>query len=957
MATEAERPQSLPAQIAPIAAILDKHPFPRYVLGAGAVAATICLLFWPIFVFHRDPGLVGFGFWLVILATATAVAIAAFLSSRDDQKDRIAKQPQAAETVVLEYDRAVFKDKIRTCFKDPRIVGYFSRKIVEEDVIASSIMEGSAFEHAIEIFSYLNYANSRDELANMREAESAINSNARSNIRVAISVFGLVLLVALVFTEIAGVPALTSGLAFVPLLLESLFMCILARAIIESRHRLLKVVATIASLGALASSVFLIPILTSVRWPIILLPITFVVLLVAYFLADGRTSEQILSLIIAGWIHLKIYLRFELWKEDSQGRAKWLEDCVEDIIMPEAVWAINTALGTDKDRLLVEQDSEGLRRLQDPSFTVSTQSEHQIASLLSQMDGGSIAIAGPRGVGKSTLLRKFSGLQRKEKDKESCISVYLTAPAEYIPKDFIATLFQRLAEEYLVYANCPLPGEISKERLPFRLRDTFGNLFKALWLILRFALAAALVVWIWRSFVHIHYRDFYLGLRQAFEHLHKKGYDEYLSFKRATSAWVMTALKIMVVSYIALKVLPDPSGWERHIKRRREPPLAKKAREYLVRLQTDKTITWGSGINSPMLRGVSVSFNRGGTASYVPWTLPELVGHMRSFIQDISVEFKESAHPVVVGIDEIDRIGSVEHAEKFIGEIKAIFGVERCFFLVAVAEDVGSIFAQRATAGRSILENAFDDVIAVEPLNFVEARGLLLKRVPGFTDSFVYLAHAMSGGLPRELIRVTRRLVDLNRELSTENHPARLENLAFAIAKEELIEAIRATRTQMSRLMLHAQWTDFFEKLRAASIRLRFASPFSVNESYNYIKELSELAPPNAPGGVTTNEEEAKRIVRDFSTFSYFVMTIIDAFSDTYFDLESVQDATTNGASEGSYEELAIARTELAVSSENGRAMISRFRTTMVSKVSRPSANTPGSGPRAPRNGSALAAP
>jgi hypothetical protein len=42
----------------------------------------------------------------------------------------------------------------------------------------------------------------------------------------------------------------------------------------------------------------------------------------------------------------------------------------------------------------------------------------------------------------------------------------------------------------------------------------------------------------------------------------------------------------------------------------------------------------------------------------------------------------------------------------FVGEIKAVFGVEKCFFLVAVAEDVGSIFAQRATAGRSILEIA-----------------------------------------------------------------------------------------------------------------------------------------------------------------------------------------------------------------------------------------------------------
>ena len=175
-------------------------------------------------------------------------------------------------------------------------------------------------------------------------------------------------------------------------------------------------------------------------------------------------------------------------------------------------------------------------------------------------------------------------------------------------------------------------------------------------------------------------------------------------------------------------------------------------------------------------------------------------------MQDISNAFKGSTHAVVVGIDEIDRIGSLDHAERFIGEIKAVFGVERCFFLVAVAEDIGSIFAQRATAGRSILENAFDDIVVVEPLNFEETRDLLLKRVPGFTDSFVYLSYALSGGLPRELIRVTRRLVEVNQKLGSINRYPRLEDLAFILVKENIVESIRATRAQISRLALNTDW-------------------------------------------------------------------------------------------------------------------------------------------------------
>jgi hypothetical protein len=136
----------------------------------------------------------------------------------------------------------------------------------------------------------------------------------------------------------------------------------------------------------------------------------------------------------------------------------------------------------------------------------------------------------------------------------------------------------------------------------------------------------------------------------------------------------------------------------------------------------------------------------------------------------------------------------------------------------------------------------------------------------------------------------------------------------------------------MARLMLHSNWTIFFEKVHSASIGLRHASTFSMYESCDFIKNLSELTIPDAPEGVPTrrelverDEDEAERIVRDFTAFSYFGLTVIEAFSDRLFDLEAIQRATVSG-SESSYEQLAIARAELTVSPENSRAMLRRFR-------------------------------
>src|SRR5262249_15345791 len=60
-------------------------------------------------------------------------------------------------------------------------------------------------------------------------------------------------------------------------------------------------------------------------------------------------------------------------------RDEWLSEARDSVIMPNTVMAINTILGNEQDKLLVEQDSEGLRRLQDPTFRVSTRSREKVA--------------------------------------------------------------------------------------------------------------------------------------------------------------------------------------------------------------------------------------------------------------------------------------------------------------------------------------------------------------------------------------------------------------------------------------------------------------------------------------------------------------------------------------------------------------------------------------------------
>lgn len=856
-------------------------------------------------------------------------------------------------------DQSALRSEVAACLNDKRIKSYFDRKLVSYDEVKQLIDEGNALNQAMETKAYQAYNSFSEEVVDRSQRRAYVLLDP-STLRIAVS------LVVLLFAVIAGIAQLLEFgiIANAAFLASGISVGIAGYLVaglqqLENRrpaHLILVATPLLATLTFAVAPHFLL----AEPWNFVTTYFAVMAIgLAVYLLAFGETLEFLREILIV------IPDVTSMFTESSSLyalRAQWLNDAAEAVIMPSAVLAINTLLGNEQDKLLVEQDSEGLRRLQDPTFRVSTRSVARLGSLLSQMDGGSVAVSGPRGAGKSTLLRQFCEPLDGDIASTRGLSVYVSAPSNYVAIDFIAELFQQLCEGYLKYCEC-LPAE--------RLYEAGGSkagvwrvahrLVAISWLLARTTFAVALVSWIvWQFHKNIPPSSFVMEPIGQWAQTMP-------AFAR-TSWSAHRAYLVLAILVLALTLWPGIRAWRRHLWRRREPEMTKKAREYLLRLQIDKTVTRSAGI-APSVRGMGFSINRGTAAKYTPWTLPELVSYTRGFMRDIAVGMIGKSCPVVIAIDEIDRIGSVEHAEAFIGDIKTIFGVEKCYFIVAVAEDVGSLFAQRATAGRSILENAFDEIVTVGPLELQEARNLLLKRVPGFTDSFVYLVYALSGGLPRELIRVSRRLVEINldranaedfwqrppefesaqkKEGADESgimspqapmapYP-RLADLALNLVKEGVIEAIDASRNQMSSLSLPSMWAWYFDKMRSASRVLR-SSTASSSISYREVEILSAISVPrmDKPDGdsVTTpkaqeDERIAMRILSRLAAFAYFGITIIDAFSDHYFDLDEVRRRTAT-EDENSYEQLAVARVELSLFAESARMILDRFRQSLAS--------------------------
>ncbi|MDB4872567.1 MAG: hypothetical protein JWL97_3571 [Gemmatimonadales bacterium] len=613
----------------------------------------------------------------------------------------------------------------------------------------------------------------------------------------------------------------------------------------------------------------------------------------AYYVTIPETGLSAISMFAGAFYGPVVAINYCIAKSIEK---RWLNEVKGEVIIPELIRSVNSVLGDDYERLLVEHDARGLKRLYDKSLLVSTSSETRVKTTLRRSEGASIAVAGPRGSGKSTLLKSLV-------DSNSGVALVIAAPAEYSPKEFLVELFQCICEEYISCRGYSF-SRVGNYSLVKRTR--LGFVYSALKIIARIILSLCLFTVLAFSV----YRELATSATSAYRsswQISRSVYQSVLTFSDThPRVWQLVLAILCFVIF--------PKRWK-HARFKLEPKLVSLARNHLVQLRVEKTVTWGATANTPIIQG---SINRGSSIKYLPWSMPEIVGHLRRFLDEISREAKLDGGRVLIAIDEVDRISDLNQAERFIGEIKTIFGIANCFFLVSVAEEVGSVFARRALAGRSVFENAFDEIVSVHALSLTEAQELLQKRVLGMTDSFLYLTYALSGGIPREVIRVARRLVEIN----SDYHQVRLHEFSRRLIQEEMYEAIDGTRSLLSNLQLSSEWGDVFSSLE--TLRESFEQKTVASEVHQSLTSLAQRSYVLSTE-IRTSAPAAIQAIEALSALAFLGLTTVEAFGHTAFDLSLVRDRSIEGGA-GSYARLAKARRELSISTQSSRNILNVFR-------------------------------
>lgn len=587
----------------------------------------------------------------------------------------------------------------------------------------------------------------------------------------------------------------------------------------------------------------------------------------------------------------------------------------------------------------------GLAEVLNTSYAINTVEREKLHYMLNTMPGGSIGIAGPRGAGKTTLLWTYCSGAVDELQGRPVLGVMTSAPVEYEPRDFILYLFQSVCRSVLKKFNEDLnappwrtdgysPGPLSSgTRRDLRVIATVLSYLGIILIVMSFLFV--------KFTPPVKPANADAGAAPsaspaatsptpatATNAPNPSGVSRYLQafeFKPGTIliwGFLFTAIGGSLFFFSirgrsslrsALRV-PN-----RGVKNGDEPrpTYIEKAWEWVktIRFQQSYTSGWSGALKLPV--GLEGNLNRAVSMSENQKSLPEIVGGLREFLEAVSTDFQ-----VIIGIDELDKLESDEMAQRFINEIKSVFGLRRCFYLVSVSESAMSNFERRGLPFRDAFDSSFDNIINVDYLTLAAAKRLIARRIIGMSNPFRCLCYCISGGLARDLIRTCRNLIELAQEKPGNPVARDLSSMCNSLIRQDIKSKVRAIATSARKLEIEPEASAFLaslhelERVGAAGEPLL---PATAGLCVNMTRQLSD-----DKAEAKTLAERRRQLAslgQELTAFVYYSDTLLHFFGGGLKE-ETLRHAEESGA----LNLLARARQSLSANPSIARPIIAKFR-------------------------------
>ncbi len=561
-------------------------------------------------------------------------------------------------------------------------------------------------------------------------------------------------------------------------------------------------------------------------------------------------------------------------------------------------------------RLYSVTSISGLSETYDSTFQVATSTAADLEGLLSRVNGASIGIAGPRGVGKSTLIRSYCD------DASRCaaganLRCMVSAPVDYNSQEFVLHLFavfcRAVIRRYGMLPAFSLAGGVQA-----LLRGARRRMWRLLDAAVEIAVVASLLHW----------------------------QKPVAAVPGVPAAWVFYAA-VAVAGLGLARVARATARLSRKQPADIGPRLAAAARQHLIRVRYLQTYTSGWSGTLGLPRGGSGQFSRTLAREEQKPTYPEVVGDFQEFAREVAAYLHREGGQIFIGIDELDKIGAPDQAEKFLNAIKGIFGIPHVYFMVSVSDEALASFERRGLPLRDTFDSSFDEIVHVGTLSYTECRRLLSRRVTGLTEPYVALCYCLGGGLARDIIRAARQVVRVSAAITGTSRADAADEVDSTAAFVLLQNAPDARQPTLGAVCGALVREELRRKSRAVA---QAASQVAGGQSealqdclqnvvHSITREEQALKTVGMASRAAAGELPSVSALRtDFAAYAYFCATLQDVFTD-HLDGGQIIPATSPGTGPGTFDSLAAARHAFALDTQLAWQAISQFREAWGLKV------------------------
>ena len=333
-----------------------------------------------------------------------------------------------------------------------------------------------------------------------------------------------------------------------------------------------------------------------------------------------------------------------------------------------------------------------------------------------------------------------------------------------------------------------------------------------------------------------------------------------------------------------------------------------------IKFQQSHTFGWGGKLGMPAPYVAEFSKSHDLEFASKSRTYPEIVGEFQYFLTTTIMIIKSMPNlakvPLVIILDELDKISSIDNVREFINEAKGFLRTQDpgVLCLISVSEDALTSFEERGLPARDALDSAFDTIVDVGYLSMADSIQLLNRRLVGMSLPFICLCHCLAGGLPRELVRTAREVAEAS--------GSTLSKVCNEVVINDLHGKLGSWRSAVAGSKVESQ-----QKAELIGY---------VNENTRGAVTAASLLRTiaNHPALKTNTDMQigAAEALLQITTYFYFAATVLEIFSDALTEAD-VKEASIPGTP-GSFDGLASVRQQFSVSSRIAWANLNVFRAT-----------------------------